>query len=176
MTAQPMLFDLPVAGVYPIPLRDANDLLVAWQHKLGPLNRPFRNEAWSLMVDGDPVAVATSSSIVHGPVAGFSTQQVVELSRLCALPGNRWANRIMLRMWREVCAPRWECWPVQAAVSYSHNAMHAGDIYRTDGWTKVRDDAGSSGGGAWSRKRYAGDAVLGKKSLWIWRYDQESAR
>lgn len=170
---QAMLIDLPVCGVYPIPLRDANELLVGWNHRLGILNRPFRNEAWALMVDGRPVALATSSSIVNGPVAGHSVQEVVELSRLCAEPGNTWANRVMLRMWREVCAPRWPLWDVKAAVSYSHNAMHKGDIYRTDGWERVRTDAGSSGGGTWSTRREEGDVKRGSKSLWVWRYGGE---
>ena len=81
----------------------------------------------------------------------------------------------MLRIWREVCAPRWHYWPVRAAVSYSQNQRHEGRIYRFDGWTKVTDQAGSTGGGAWSRKRYAGDAHHGKKTLWLWEYEQEGA-
>lgn len=171
---QPMLIDLPLCGVYPITLAEANRLLLQWDHKLGELRRPFRNEGWALMLSGEPIAVATSSSIVHGPVDGLTTQEVVELSRLCAKPGNRWANRVMLRLWREVCAPSWPCWPVKAAVSYSHNAMHAGDIYRTDGWTRVKTNAGSRGGGSWSRERYAGDAHYGTKSLWVWRYPTDT--
>lgn len=168
---QPMLFAAPIAGVYPIGMGEANELLVRWEHRLGPINRPFRSEAYALMLDQRPVAVAVSTSIVNGPVAGYERQEVVELGRLCAEPGNRWANRVMLRVWREVAAPRWKCWPVKAAVSYSHNAMHRGDILRTDGWTKVRDDCGSSGGGLWSRKREQGEAVYGSKSLWVWIYE-----
>lgn len=168
MTSQPRLIDLPMAGVFPIPIEEANALLIEWQHKLGPCNRPFRQEAFALEVDSKPVAIAISASIVNGPVAGYERGEVVELARLAA--SAPWANRLMLRLWREVCAPRWDCWPVKAAVSYSHNGMHTGDLYRFDGWRKVRDDAGSSGGGSWSRQRYATDAVHGRKSLWIWEY------
>ena len=99
---------------------------------------------------------------------------MVELARLGAsVP---WASRVILRLWRETCAPRWKCWPVRAAVSYSHNAMHTGNLYRFDGWRPVRDDCGSSGGGSWSRPRYATDVVHGKKTLWLWRYDGEVVR
>lgn len=171
MTAalQLRLLDVPIVGIHPIDMWNANRLLVEWGHKLGPCERPFRQEAYALEVDARPVAVAVSASIVNGPVAGYDRQQVVELARLGA--SERWANRVMLRLWRECCAPRWACWPVLAAVSYSVNAMHSGDLYRFDGWEKVRDDAGGSrGGGTWTRKRDANEPVVGKKSLWVWRY------
>ncbi|HEX8867340.1 MAG TPA: hypothetical protein VF821_16905 [Lentzea sp.] len=170
MIQQARLIDVPMAGLYPCDLDDANALLVAWGHKLGPVDRPFRSEAFTLELDGQPIAVAVSASAVGSPVAGYTRGQVVELARL----GSRepWVTRVMLRLWREVCAPRWECWPVLAAISYSKNAMHRGDIYRFDGWEKIREDCGSSGGGAWSRKRYATDPVHGKKTLWRWRYDR----
>lgn len=165
---QERLLDVPLSGVYPIPVREANDLLVRWEHRLGPCHRPFRQEAYALEVDGRPVAVAISASIVNGPVAGYRREQVVELARLGA--GAPWACRVMLRLWREVCAPRWGSWPVEAAVSYSHNAMHPGNLYRFDGWEKVRDDAGSAGGGTWGRSRKNTEAVYGRKTLWVWRY------
>jgi hypothetical protein len=165
---QMRLLDVPMFGLYPIPMADANALLLEWGHKLGPCNRPFRQDAFGIEVQGRVSAVAVSASIVHGPVAGFTTQQVVELARCAScLP---WLNRVMIRLWREVCAPTWPCWPVLAAVSYSKNSMHKGDLYRFDGWEKIKENAGSSGGGAWSRKRYAGDAVHGSKTLWLFRY------
>ena len=183
---QGRLLDIPLVGLYPVGIGDANRCLVEWGHRLGPVFRPFRQEAYGFEVDGALVAVAISGSIVHGPVAaawkdrdgwhvpfedrpeGYARNEVVELTRLAA--AESWMSRIMLRLWREVCAPRWKSWPVRAAVSYSHNAMHRGDLYRFDGWEKVREDAGSSGGGTWSRKRKNTDAVFGKKTLWMWRY------
>lgn len=81
-----------------------------------------------------------------------------------------WANRVMIRLWRETLAQLWPCWPVKAAVSYSHNGMHTGDLYRFDGWARWKTDAGSSGGGTWGRVRSNTDAVYGKKTLWGWRY------
>lgn len=168
------LFDPALAGLYPMEPDEVNRFLVKWEHKLGPCNRPFRQEGFALMVGAEPIAVAMSASIVHGPVDGYRIQEVVELARMCAC--ERWANRLMLRLWREVAAPKWACWPVKAAVSYSKNSDHNGNLYRFDGWRKVKDDCGSNGGGAWSRKRYASDAVQGPKTLWMWDYPSPTAQ
>lgn len=168
--AQLPLLHAPIAAIEPIDVNEANALLVAWAHKLGPCERPFGQEAFAFLIDGKYRGVAVSASTVSSTVAGFRRQEVVELARLAAEPGNRWLNRVTLRIWREVLGPRWAYWPVKAAVSYSKNAMHRGDIYRTDGWEKVSEDCGSSGGGTYSTKRATGDALAGSKTLWLWRY------
>lgn len=177
--AQPRLLDAPMAALSVLTIGDANRLLVAWGHKLGPSNRPFTQEAYALEVDGYPVSVAVSASTVSSTLRGrdgdtdirWHRQEVVELARLASSPAHRWATRVMLRLWREVCAPRWRDWPVKAAVSYSHNTYHRGDVYRFDGWRKINERCGSNGGGAWSRPRYATDAVYGRKTLWDYRYE-----
>jgi hypothetical protein len=77
----------------------------------------------------------------------------------------------MLRMWREVFALRWPDWPVAAAISYSQNAHHRGDLYRFDGWEKVRDDAGHPPGKTATWAKYSADSpARGPKTLWLWRY------
>lgn len=165
------LIENPIVGVNRIPLYVANELLILWNHKLGPCNRPFHVEAFALEMNGSPVAVAISASIVKGPVAGYKRNEVVELARLAS--NDKWANRVILRIWREVLAPKYECWLPKAVVSYSHNALHGGHIYRTDGWQKVTDRAGSNGkGGNWSRrgKGYANETLNGYKTLWLWEY------
>ena len=180
--AEQLAFNMPVAGLTKVDLDWANVLLARWGHNLGPVNRPFRSEAWVLEIESVAVAVAVSASIVsehvtgtdHGEAVTLRRDEVVECARLCSDPAQNWATRPMLRLWREVAAPRWACWPVRTAVSYSQNQRHEGNLYRWDGWTKIADNCGSSGGGAWSRKRQAGDAVHGKKSLWIWRYREAS--
>ena len=178
IATQARLLDVPMAALYPLgssreAIAEANTLLVdRWQHRLGPVHRPFRQEAFVLELLGEVVAVAISASTVSDTVAGYRRGQVVELARLAGEP---WATRVMLRLWREVCAPSWGSWRPQAAISYSHNAMHRGDLYRFDGWERVTDQAGKSGGGgAWSRPRYAGDVVKGSKTLWVWRYGAKS--
>lgn len=172
LPTQPRLVDLPMAGLYPLHIDRANYLLVAWGHKLGEADRPFGQVAYGLEIAGEIVNVAVSGSTVSATVAGYRRQEVVELTRLCAVPGNAWANRVMLRLWREVCAPLWPYWPVQAAVSYSHNAMHHGDIYRADGWIKVSDKAGFTSGSNYGRG-VEGYAAAGKKTLWLWPYDEQ---
>lgn len=171
MIAQlPLLTAAPVAADS-IAIADANALLVAWGHMLGPLNRPFSQRAYALLMDGEPVSLAMSASAVSATVAGYRRDQVVELARLCSAPGRAWASRVMLRLWRAVFAQRWPDWPVLAAVSYSQNAHHRGDLYRFDGWTRVRDDAGHPPGRTATWARYEpGHPALGSKSLWVWRY------
>jgi hypothetical protein len=159
-----------MAGLYPMEVEEANWYLVQWEHKLGPVNRPFHMEAFSLEIQGRIIAVAVSASTISKIAGGYQRQELVELARLASC--ERWANRLMLRLWREACAPRWACWSVKAAISYHHNELHNGDLYRFDGWEKIREDCGSLGGGTWSRKRYGSDVVHGKKTLWLWRYEQ----
>lgn len=156
-------------GFVPIGLVEANRLVVAFEHNLGPCERPFRSEPWAFLVDGRPVAVAISASIVSSTAAGHKRTEVVELARLAS--SERWANRLMLRWWREVGARRWSCWPVKAAIAYSQNDRHEGRLYRFDGWTKFASSAGSSGGGgSWTAKRTSADEVHGPKTGWVFEY------
>lgn len=165
------LLHAPLVGCEAVPMERANRLLVEWGHKLGPAERPFGQEGYTLEVGGRAVAVAVSASTVSNTVAGYTRQQVVELTRLARDPSEPWTLRVMLRVWREVCAPMWPHWPVQAAVSYHKEAWHSGDIYRFDGWEKVAEGVGGSGGGgSWTKKRDPGDPTMGTKTLWLWRY------
>lgn len=172
---------LPLLGTAPaafdsIELAEANALLVAWQHRLGPLARPFGMLAYALLLDGRPVSVAISASTISATVrdgAGrqYRRGQLVELARLCAAPGYSWANRVMLRVWREVFGPRWPYWPPELAVSYSQNAHHRGGLYRFDGWERASERCGDwRGRSTWSARREPGHPAAGPKTLWLWRY------
>jgi hypothetical protein len=138
-------------------------------------------------VDGEAVSVAMSASSVSATAQvepdrsapdgqvlrgrRLPRTEVVELARLCSAPGQAWATRIMLRVWREVFGPRWPDWSVQAAVSYSQNAHHRGDLYRFDGWGRVREDAGHPPGRTAAWARYGADhPARSPKSLRVWRY------
>lgn len=171
VTGRPLL--LPAAGLAVVPLNEANRLLAAWGHDLGPVHRPFGSQAWVLHVGAEPVSAAVSVSTVSAVTAGYLRTQLVKLGRLCSR--EPWANRVMLRLWREVAAPRWPYWKPFAAVSYSLNSRHDGQLYRFDGWTKITAGAGSHGGGAWSRPQYAAPAAHGPKTLWLWRYPPQKA-
>lgn len=87
-----VIAQMPLLGTAPvtaesIPVDGANALLVAWGHRLGPCNRPFSQRAYALLVDGEPISLAISASAVSGTVAGYRRDQVVELARLCSVPG-----------------------------------------------------------------------------------------
>ncbi len=156
-------------GFVPCKLTEANRLLVEWGHNLGPVHRRFRSEPWLFLVDGVPTACAVSASTVSTTVTGYRRGQVVELARLCS--STHWANRLMLRWWREVGARRWECWPVEAVIAYSQNDRHEGRLYRFDGWTRFTTTAGTSGGGGtWTRRRHSTDVAAGPKSGWVYKY------
>ena len=65
----------------------------------------------------------------------------------------------------------------RAALSYSQNAHHRGDLYRFDGWTRVREDAGHPPGRTATWAKYGADhPARGPKSLWAWRYDARQER
>jgi hypothetical protein len=179
---QPRFLDVAPATFDTLDMAEGNALLTTWGHRLGQLHRPFTSRCYVFLLDGEPISLAMSASIISGTVqvqpdaAGelgrrLRRTQVVELARLCSAPGQAWASRVMIRVWREVFAPRWPDWPVAAAISYSQNAHHRGDLYRFDGWTAVRTNAGASlGAGTWSKKRSSADPEHGLKTLWVWRY------
>jgi antitoxin VapB len=98
----------PLVTFDEISLPAANDLLVRWDHKMGPL---LRGNGWgnhfALYHDGKPVAVAMTSTLIREHVGGglshLDRSNTCELSRLCAeRPG---LCRVALRLWREFVFP-----------------------------------------------------------------------
>jgi hypothetical protein len=167
----PRLLDVPMVSLTVIEPDEANGLFVAWGHRLGACNRPFTQMGYALLLDGEPISAAMSASTVGATSGGYPRQEVVELARLCSRPHFAWSTRVMIRLWRAVCAPRWPDWPIIAAVSYQQNAHYTGNIYRFDGWEKVDGDCGASTQRNHGRPAYE-DApqTRGSKSLWIWKY------
>lgn len=161
----------PVVGVRQCGADELNHFLHAWGHPLDAVNRPYGRHDWLLEVDGRPVAVASSASIVSSTVAGYGRKDVVELSRIARAPGDPAIMRVMLRLWREYLARRWPYWPVRAAVSYQLPGT-TGNLYRFDGWERVGTVRRSGGGGTWTatdpKVSKIGD---GRKTLWLHRYD-----
>lgn len=172
------LMSVPLVALTAIPMANANMLLVDWGHNLGGVKRPSPMQAFALELDGHPISVVVSAFTVSNNVAGYDRTDVVECARLCSAPGKGWATRLMLRMWREVCGPRWPYGPVKAAISYSQNAHHTGNIYRFDGWEKLTDKAGTTQDGTqkWNRGAANTKRPQGSKSLWIWRYEVSADR
>jgi hypothetical protein len=177
MSLPQLRFAMPVAGLEPITLAEANLLMVRWGHNLGPCERPFGSDCWALMVDGEPVSVVIGTSTVSDHVLSddgtidLPRGVLVECARLCSDPANKWATRPMLRLWRECAARRWPYWTAKALVAYSLSARHDGDIYRWDGWKCIgQERGGGRGGGTWTKVRDADAPVVGTKRLWLWEY------
>jgi hypothetical protein len=158
----------------PITRRQANELLVAFGHPLGPYTRPFGYQAWGLAIDGQAVAVAVSGSTVGARAAGFARREVVDLARIARHPDHPGIMRVMLRLWRDYLAPRWDYWPVQAAVSYALPGK-TGNLYRFDGWRKAGHCKPWGGGGTWSNPSRANTMADGIKSLFVYDYPRPGA-
>lgn len=151
----------PLATFEPIPLAAANDLLEKWGHRMGALNRGNSGSlhAHALVVNGCPVSLVTTSSLIRERVGGglghMTRENTIELSRLCAC--EPWACRVALRLWRELVFPGIG---VEFAVSYQDACMHTGNLYRFDGWKR----AGFSSSGTDTRSGRKGR----RKWIWVW--------
>ncbi|WP_211099889.1 hypothetical protein [Azospirillum brasilense] len=127
----------PLASFDAIGLDDLNRCLTAWEHKMGPLNRPGQEPwAWGLRHDGRLVAVTAASRLPAERVAGLSRADAFELSRVCAAEAD-WC-RVALRLWRQAVFPALSAATGCAwAISYQDAVLHTGNLYRHDGWTRL---------------------------------------
>jgi hypothetical protein len=152
-----------------VTLDQANELIDAFGHPLGPFNRSFGYQAWGLAIDGKAAAVAVSGSTVGATSAGYQRGQVVDLARIARHPDHPGILRVMLRLWRDYLAGRWGYWPVEAAVSYALPGKE-GNLYRFDGWKFYGYCKPWAGGGTWSNPSKANDMADGVKKLYYYPY------
>jgi len=155
----------PLVSFECVHLDIANEMLVAWGHRMGPLRRPMGDDdAHMLYHEGRPVAVATTSSLIRQRVGGglghITRTDAVELSRLCA--ERTGLCRVALRLWREFVLPT----RARVGVSYQDADMHTGNTYRFDGWRRA---AYSRSHGTDPRSGRAG------RNKWIWVYPPAAA-
>ena len=146
----------------------ANDALVTWRHRMGPLNRPIFAKPYDfgLFVAGQLAAVVTADTLIR-PTCKFERSDAFELSRLCA--ADRALTRVAIRLWREVAMPEIvAAWGSTWAISYQNALMHRGDLYRFDGWQRV----GWSTGGADPRAA-AGTVSAKRRVIWGWHADHD---
>jgi len=150
-----------------VELHEANKLLVAWGHKMGPINRPMNgkprtgggDEAHALFFEGEAVAVTVTSTLVRENVAqrpDLTRANTCELSRVCAARPH--LCRVAIRLWREVV---FELLPFAHAISYQDAVLHSGNLYRFDGWTCIVQSARS---GTDTRSGRKGR----RKRVWLW--------
>jgi len=152
----------PAVYMDSIDLAAANQLLRDWSHKMGPVKRANYGglQCHVLYVHGEPVAVAVTCPLIRETVAGLAFTHrgnTIELARLCACVS--WANRVMLRLWREVVFP---AAGKQYAISYQDADLHTGNTYRFDGWKRV------------SYSRSGTDQRTGRKgrNKWVWLWER----
>lgn len=161
----------PLAHIDAIDIEMANNLLVEWGHRMGPVRRPKYaiEAAHALFQHGRPVAVTVAGETVREVVGqtGITRDDAVELIRLCAARSH--LCRPMLRLWREMIFP-----PIAAAhrrtvaISYQDQALHRGDVYRFDGWL----DIGKGGrGGTDARTGRSGRSLR----IWAWPPDEATS-
>lgn len=121
---------------------EANECLERWGHRMGPIRRPlFRAPIdFGLREKGELLAVATADTLIR-PTAGLDRSNAFELSRLCAAAPR--LTRLMIRLWTEIGYPEIvRTWGTPWAISYQNAAMHDGDLYRFDGWVKLKYSTG----------------------------------
>lgn len=152
------LFDMSVASFVPITLDRANDSLIAWGHKMGPLHRLQHDAICHGLLHGDKLVALTIVSTLITPSIGgdlpFLTRaNCCELSRLCAERSG--LCRVALRLWREFVFPSLG---YKYTISYQDSDVHSGNTYRFDGWHRAH------------HSRSGNDARTGRKgrNKWIW--------
>lgn len=155
----------PIAAFDLIDDEEADRLLERWGHWLGACNRPFGRQSFGLFIGDAVVSVAVSASTVNEMCGGWPRRRVVELARQASSPDHRAFTRVCVRLWRELAPAPWSAkyWPVAAVVSYHNRNRHLGNIYRFDGWKKVADVPGSTGGGTYTKKK-----IAEPKSVWVY--------
>lgn len=150
--------------------RTADAMLAEWGHFLGGCKRPFGRQSFGLHLEGELIAVAVSASTVNKKVAGQRRDECCELVRLCAKPGHQDITRPTLRLWRKVAPIAWgrQYWPVRYLVSYANSLRHDGEVYKFDGWSKVRRVRGGKSGpnAKWTRKK-----AYDPKTVWMYPLD-----
>lgn len=149
----------PLVSFDSISLPEANELLILWGHKMGPLKRGNQGATChALFHDGRPTAVTTASTLIAPKCGGgldLFREDAIELSRLCASRSG--LCRVTLRLWREFVFPSLG---YVHAISYQDANLHGGDTYRFDGWQR----AAYSRSGTDTRTQRPGR----NKWIWVW--------
>ena len=152
--------------------KQSNVLTGAW-HDLGEETRPFSYTAFALYVQDEPVAVATAGTTVSASVeqaAGLDRLNTIELTRICRspAPAAKGVLRAMLRLWRDFLAVEFWTYRLDVAkralVTYSLPGKHGGDLYRFDGWVRLRSCRPWHGNGTWQH----GSRVGTPQALWVY--------
>lgn len=180
--------DRPLIGVWEIPTREAERMLIAWKHPLHAngekYTRPLGRMFFLMEVLGRPAAVVGLASICNTWVCkkrGLSRYDCVDLARICRSPDQRdeYCLRAVLRLAREYLVPLWpqryKRWSTIRAVCANSlpstsSAQPDGKtgMYRFDGFERIRVTKGKGGGGKRDRRSKAAEIGDGTRGLWLY--------
>jgi hypothetical protein len=189
----------PAVAFYQVASREAERLLIDWRHPLHlptaeypdghPYTRPFGRLPFVMEDRGRPAAVVIIASTPNASVAssrGLNRYNTLDLARIARSPDRRDQGclRAVLRISRDYLVPQWlSAYPGWSARSAELNGGRAqiralastslpgtpGNLYRFDGFTKVRTSVGPMGGGRQKPSR-ANAIADGARGLWIYEY------
>lgn len=158
----------PLISFDTITRAELNACLLAWGHRMGPIQRPaFASPIdFVLRLNDEPIAVVAADTLIRD-TCGFTRASAFELSRMCAAPGHRGVSSLMMRQWRAFAYPLIvRAWGTPWVISYQDAVLHSGNLYRFDGW--VRLGCTSSGTDA---RASCGCRKGRKKIIWGWTHD-----
>jgi antitoxin VapB len=138
-----MLID-PLVSFDLIDRDEANECLVRWGHKMGANNRPLYRAPidFGLREMGELQGVICCDTLIR-ETCGLNRHTGFELSRLCAAAPR--ISRALIRLFTEFAYPAIvRTWGTPWAISYQNAKMHRGDLYRFDGWLRLRETSGGS--------------------------------
>lgn len=165
------MFPDPLISFDRIDRAEMNELLVAWDHQMGPINRPEYTPPidFALREHGRPIAVIAADTLVR-ETCDFTRQDAFELSRLCSAPTRPGISSMAMRMWRTFAYPLIaRAWGTPWVISYQDAVRHTGNLYRYDGWMI----AGYSVSGT-DQRALPGTAKVRRKKIWSWNADAEA--
>lgn len=188
----------PVVAFYQIDIREAEKLLIAWRHPLHlptdehpagrPYTRPYGSMAFVMEDRGRAAAAVVLASTINTSVCkerGWHRYNTVDLARIARSPDRRDQQclRAVLRIARDYLTPLWlgayPRWdarsaelcgrPQIAALSSTSLPGTPGQMYRFDGFERVRVSTGAKGGG--HQRPSAANAIAdGARGLWVFPY------
>ena len=188
----------PVVAFYQVGIAEAEELLIAWRHPLHlpnddyphgrPYTRPFGSMAFVMEDRGRRAAAVILASTINTSVnktQGLHRYNTVDLARIARNPDRRDQQclRAVLRIARDYLVPLWlgtyPKWDARSAELSGQPQIDAlsstslpgtpGNLYRFDGFDRIRVSTGAKGGGH-QRPSAANTIHDGARGLWIYRY------
>jgi hypothetical protein len=172
----------PLVAFYEIDKTTAVEHLIAWRHPLHldgeDFTRPFGRIAFAMEDRGRHAAVVILASTINASVdktRGLHRYNCVDMARIARSNDrrDRYCLRSVLRITREYLVQEWAerypRWSSIAAVTSTSLPGTPGQMYKFDGWEKVRTSTGAKGGG--HQRPSAANAIAdGARGLWLYRY------